>query len=54
MHKAFTHTQSKQKFHKTTYKAHLGRTDAEAEVPVFWLSDANSQLIGKVPDARRD
>ena len=25
-----------------------GRTDAEAEVPVFWSSDANSQLIGKV------
>ena len=25
-----------------------GRTDAEAEVPVFWSPDANSQLIGKV------
>ena len=28
------------------------RTDAEA--PVFWSSDANSQLIGKVPEAGKD
>ena len=28
----------------------IGRTDAEAETPVFWLSDVNSWLIGKVPD----
>ena len=28
-----------------------GRADAEAETPVFWLSDANSQLIGKDSDA---
>ena len=27
----------------------IGRTDAEAETPVFWPSDANSWLIGKVP-----
>ena len=32
----------------------FGRTDAEAEVPVFWLSDAISRLIGKVPDAGKD
>ena len=32
----------------------IGRTDAEAEAPVFWSPDANSQLIGKVPDAGRD
>ena len=25
----------------------VGRTDAEAEASVFWLSDVNSQLIGK-------
>ena len=31
---------------------HIGRTGAEA--PVFWSSDANSWLIGKVPDARKD
>ena len=30
------------------------RTDAEAEVPVFWPSDANRWLIGKVPDAGKD
>ena len=32
----------------------VGRTDAEAEVPVFWSSDMNSWLIGKVPDAKKD
>ena len=31
-----------------------GRTDAEAEVPIFWPSDANRWLIGKVPDAGKD
>ena len=31
-----------------------GRTDAEAEAPVFWSSDANRWLIGKVPDAGKD
>ena len=30
----------------------IGRTDAEALV--CWSSDANSQFIGKVPDARKD
>ena len=30
------------------------RTDAEAETPVFWPSDANRWLIGKVPDAEKD
>ena len=30
------------------------RTDAEAETPVFWSSDVNSRLIGKVPDAGKD
>ena len=31
-----------------------GRTDAEAEAPVFWSSDANSWFTGKVPDAGKD
>ena len=30
----------------------IGRTDAEA--PVCWSPDADSQLIGKVPDAGKD
>ena len=30
---------------------HFGRTNAEAEAPVFWSTDANSWLIRKVPDA---
>ena len=32
----------------------IGRTDAEAETPVFWSSDVNSQLIGKISDAGKD
>ena len=32
----------------------IGRTDAEAEAPIFWSSDANRRLIGKVPDAGKD
>ena len=32
----------------------FGRTDAEAETPVFWSSDANRRLIGKVPDAGKE
>ena len=32
----------------------IGRTDAEAENQVFWSPDANSRLIGKVPDAGKD
>ena len=31
-----------------------GRTDAEAEAPVFWPPDAKSRLIGKDPAARKD
>ena len=31
-----------------------GKTDVEAEVPVFWSSDANRRLIAKVPDAEKD
>ena len=29
----------------------IGRTDAEAEAPLFWPPDAKSQLIRKNPDA---
>ena len=32
----------------------IGRTNAEAETPVLWSSDANNQLIGKVPEAGKD
>ena len=31
-----------------------GRTDAEAEAPIFWPPDARSWLIGKDPDAGQD
>ena len=32
----------------------IGRTDAEAEVPILWPPDAKSQLIKKDPDAGKD
>ena len=32
----------------------IGRTDAEAETPIFWPLNAKSWLIGKDPDAGRD
>ena len=32
----------------------IGRTDAEAETPILWPSDAKSWLIGKDPDAGKD
>ena len=32
----------------------IERTDAEAETPILWLSDAKSRLIGKDPDAGKD
>ena len=32
----------------------IGRTDAEAEVPILWPSDEKSQLIWKDPDAGKD
>ena len=33
---------------------YIGRTDAEAEVPIIWLPDAKSWLIGKDPDSAKD
>ena len=32
----------------------IGRTDAEAETPVFWPPDVKNWLIGKDPDAGKD
>ena len=32
----------------------IGRTDAEAETPILWPSDAKNQLIGKDLDAGKD
>ena len=34
--------------------AFIGRTDAEAETPILWPSDAKNRLIGKDPDAGKD
>ena len=32
----------------------IGRTDAQAETPIFWPPDVKNQLIGKDPDAGKD
>ena len=32
----------------------IGKTDAEAEAPIFWPPDLKSQLIGKDPDAGKN
>ena len=32
----------------------IGRSDAEAEAPIFWPPDAKNWLIGKDPDAGKD
>ena len=32
----------------------IGRTGAEAEVPIFWPPNVKSQLTGKDPDAGKD
>ena len=36
------------------HRIFAGRTDAEAEAPVFWSSDENRQLVEKVLDAGKD
>ena len=32
----------------------IGRTDAEAEAPIFWLPDVKSRLTGKDPESGKD
>ena len=32
----------------------IGKTDVEAETPILWPPDGNSQLVGKDPDAGKD
>ena len=32
----------------------IGRTDAEAEMPILWPPDAKNYLIAKDPDAGKD
>ena len=32
----------------------IGRTDVEAEAPIFWPPDAKSGLIGQDPDAEKE
>ena len=52
---SWTARRSNQSILKEINRAYvIGRTDAEAETTVLWPPDANSQLIGKDPDAGRD
>ena len=32
----------------------IGRTNVEAEAPIFWPPNAKGQLIGKDPDAAKN
>ena len=32
----------------------IGRTDVEAETPIFWPPDVKSRLMGKDPDVGKD
>jgi len=32
----------------------IGRTDAKAETPILWPSDAKNSLIGKDPNSGKD
>ena len=32
----------------------IGKTEAEAEVPILWALDTKNQLIGKDPDSGKD
>ena len=36
------------------HQVFIGRTDTEAEVPILWAPDANSQVTGKDSDAGKD
>ena len=36
------------------FRIFIGKTDAEAETPIVWPSDANSWIIRKDPDAGKD
>ena len=39
---------------KKSHDTFIGRTDAEAEAPIFWPRDGKTWLIGKDPDAGKD
>ena len=39
---------------KSTLNIIIGRTDVEAEAPIFWPPDVKSRLVGKDPDAGID
>ena len=50
----WTARRSNQSILKEINPEYSGRTDAEAEAPILRPPDANTQLIGKDPDAGKD
>ena len=50
----WTVRKSNQSILKEISPEYSGRTDAEAESPLLWPSNAKSQRIGKDPDAKKD
>ena len=50
----WTARRSNQSILKETSWVFIGRTDAEAETPIFWSPNAKSWLFGKDPDAGKD
>ena len=51
---SWTTRRSNQSILKEISPEFIGRTDAEAETPIFWLPDAKNWVIGKDPDAGKD
>ena len=51
---SWTIRRSNQSILKEINPEYIGRTDAEAETPIFWPPDVRNWLIGKDPDAGKD
>ena len=50
----WTARRSNQSILKETTQVFIGRTNVEAEAPMLWPRDVESQLIGKDPGAGKD
>ena len=46
--------QSRTRLKRLSSSSSIGKIDAEADTPVFWSSDTNSGLPGKVPDVGKN
>ena len=59
LEKTFDSPLDSKKLKLVNFKSHqlrilIGRTDAEAQVPILWPLDAKTQLTGKDSDAGED